>query len=694
MLRGLTAAAAASAALLVFVAGAEAAPPPNDAFAAAQPLGLGQQVSAVNLEATAEVPGEPDPEEGDPVSNGCEKVDEAPRCASSVWYTLTPATGGEYTVETCDGGTDIDSILAVYSGATLATLKEEASNDDDECVGGGGTTEGSRVSFTATAGTTYHVELTGYRGDEGSFYLRAYPGAEVAAPTPDTQIERGGSYALAANASGNGPGVLSGPRHSASFALVSDPPGAGFECSLDGAPFAVCATPVSYDSLAAGSSHTFAARANAGGAIDATPVIERFSLDSSPPESVFSSGPRGEIKGQSPEWKAESSERNNAQGSFRCRLDGQPGEACPPNRKYSQLCNGPHSFSTAAVDRASNVDPSPVTADILVTEAAKSCAAPAIEKTETGLTKPTITTVGVTFDDEGAGGTLHVEYGTTPAYGSALADASAFPAESPQVRTLTIPALEPGTQYHFNVRLTTPFGSTQSGDQTFTTAPLGAGSLPTIQNGTPNPTGAHAAALPVQIDTHGVETELLLSIATAGPITIASPILSNREDEIAAGATVPQSRTIQVTDLEPSTNYHYRLLAVQRTSDSNAVLGPEGTFTTPPFVAVTSRRSHFRLSRKDVRLGKLTRRTRVLRARVRGLPKGTVVRVKLKAGKRHVKARKKEKLKGTVKFKLHLSKKLRKALHDPRLKRARVTFTASPPGDTTSRVVFRPKLKR
>src|SRR5262249_46360884 len=150
--------------LFVLAVPAQAAPPPNDAFADAQPLGVGEEISGTNLEATAEVPEEPEPA-GVTKSTECVAIDEAPDCTASVWYTFEPASSGEYTIETCDLGTDIDSVIGVYEGATLATLTSKGANDD--ACAGGYNENGSRVGFIATGGTLYHVEVDGYHGDEG-----------------------------------------------------------------------------------------------------------------------------------------------------------------------------------------------------------------------------------------------------------------------------------------------------------------------------------------------------------------------------------------------------------------------------------------------------------------------------------------------------------------------------------------------
>ena len=57
---------------------------------------------------------------------------DSPRCGAgmgrTVWYNFTPSLPGTVTVNTT--GSNFDTILAVYTGLTLATLLEVACNDD------------------------------------------------------------------------------------------------------------------------------------------------------------------------------------------------------------------------------------------------------------------------------------------------------------------------------------------------------------------------------------------------------------------------------------------------------------------------------------------------------------------------------------------------------------------------------------
>jgi Divergent InlB B-repeat domain len=84
---------------------------------------------------------------------------------SSVWFKWTAPRGGTVSVDTCEG--DFDSLLAVYTGATLAGLTPVQSNDN----GAGNCAPGSSLSFEAVAGTTYRIAVDGKAGAQGTLEL-------------------------------------------------------------------------------------------------------------------------------------------------------------------------------------------------------------------------------------------------------------------------------------------------------------------------------------------------------------------------------------------------------------------------------------------------------------------------------------------------------------------------------------------
>lgn len=86
----------------------------------------------------------------------------------SVWWEWTPDESGEYVVST--RASTFNTTLAVYTGETLGSLVEVASNDDAH----GGGLQTSEVRVRAVAGMSYKVAVGGYSGDEGEIRLRAY----------------------------------------------------------------------------------------------------------------------------------------------------------------------------------------------------------------------------------------------------------------------------------------------------------------------------------------------------------------------------------------------------------------------------------------------------------------------------------------------------------------------------------------
>lgn len=128
---------------------ASAAPPANDNFTNRISRAGTVVVTASNVGATLEA--------NEPMHAG----DPGGR---SLWWSWTAAHTGRVTMGT--SGSEVDTLLAVYTGTTLATLVEVASNDDASF---GVTT--SRVTFNTLAGTTYQIAVDAYEAEEGEVRL-------------------------------------------------------------------------------------------------------------------------------------------------------------------------------------------------------------------------------------------------------------------------------------------------------------------------------------------------------------------------------------------------------------------------------------------------------------------------------------------------------------------------------------------
>jgi len=84
---------------------------------------------------------------------------------ASVWWEWTAPEEGKVIIDAF--GSSFDTVLAIYSGSSLQTLIEIASNDDADTIG----TWQSRVEFTAVSGTIYLIAVDGWNGANGSIVL-------------------------------------------------------------------------------------------------------------------------------------------------------------------------------------------------------------------------------------------------------------------------------------------------------------------------------------------------------------------------------------------------------------------------------------------------------------------------------------------------------------------------------------------
>jgi large repetitive protein len=147
---------------------------------------------------------------------------------------------------------------------------------------------------------------------------------------------------------------------SATFTFSASEPGSTFECSLDGAAFAACSSPVQYTGLASGA-HEFRARAkDRAGNLDAAPAAYSWQIDvpadTTPPETTIDSKPPARTQSTTASFTFSASESGSI---YECSLDGAPFAACTSPKEYSGLAFAQHEFRVRAIDAARNVDPTP-----------------------------------------------------------------------------------------------------------------------------------------------------------------------------------------------------------------------------------------------------------------------------------------------------------------------------------------------
>jgi len=184
--------------------------PGNNNFASAIPINLNGPAAVLtgsNIAATKQ--------SGEPNHAGANAT-----TGHSVWWKWTAPGSGSTTIDTL--GSNFDTVLAVYTGATITTLSVVAANDDAELLDPAAPNplrkRTSIVTFNAVSGTTYYIAVDGWgstvQGDQftftGAITLNLnYAGSiDTTAPSITTQpasktITAGTAVTFTAAANGN-----------------------------------------------------------------------------------------------------------------------------------------------------------------------------------------------------------------------------------------------------------------------------------------------------------------------------------------------------------------------------------------------------------------------------------------------------------------------------------------------------------
>lgn len=142
----------------------------------------------------------------------------------------------------------------------------------------------------------------------------------------------------------------------ATFTFESTDPLNTFECNLDGGGWASCVSPVELLSLGDGE-HTFEVRAvNPANVADSTPASWQFTVDTQAPTTTVN----GTVPARTNQPIALTFSSNEDGSTFQCSIDGGDFEPCDTPYVSPILDDGTHTLEVAAVDRAGNVDPAPV----------------------------------------------------------------------------------------------------------------------------------------------------------------------------------------------------------------------------------------------------------------------------------------------------------------------------------------------
>ena len=179
------------------------------------------------------------------------------------------------------------------------------------------------------------------------------------------------------------------------------------------------------------------------------------------------------------------------------------------------------------------------------------------------------------IDPRGTELEYYFEYGTSDAYGSRTAEASAGSGVSEEQTTQIVGGLAEGTTYHFRVVVhnsaPNEYGIIHGADQTFST-----GTQPGVQTGAATAVGSTGATLSGTVDPHGPRVEYYFEYGL-------TPEYDSSTARVGAGSEDGEVQASQaIAGLSPGSTYHYRLVAVY---DSIRKYGADLTFaaaaTTP-----------------------------------------------------------------------------------------------------------------
>ncbi len=150
----------------------------NDTFASAESLTpAGGSLTGTTTGTTGQT--------GEPLTFGAGSL-------NTQWYNWTAPTTGTAFFATCNTTgnttTNFDTTLGVYTGAAVNALTAVATNDDQgvgcEETANLGSGWAAGLSFAATAGTTYRIQIDGYGSTVGNFTLNwGYAGITTAVTT-------------------------------------------------------------------------------------------------------------------------------------------------------------------------------------------------------------------------------------------------------------------------------------------------------------------------------------------------------------------------------------------------------------------------------------------------------------------------------------------------------------------------------
>lgn len=126
-----------------------------------------------------------------------------------------------------------------------------------------------------------------------------------------------------------------------------------FECSLDGAAYAVCSSPKNYTNLSEGS-HTFSVKGKDAANNYSAPASYTWNIDSVRPSIVITQAPPTPTKDLNAHFAFTVTDAGLGIETIKCQLDAGLAVNCSDTMDYTALANGIHTFKVTATDKAGN----------------------------------------------------------------------------------------------------------------------------------------------------------------------------------------------------------------------------------------------------------------------------------------------------------------------------------------------------
>ncbi|MBJ7458187.1 MAG: hypothetical protein JHD02_03265, partial [Thermoleophilaceae bacterium] len=161
------------------------------------------------------------------------------------------------------------------------------------------------------------------------------------------------------------PGSCSPSGSSATCTFAFSEPVVSATCKLNTEASATpCTSPKSYSSLPNGNYTVTVSGTDAAGNPGTGVFPFTISVDLTPPNTAIASQPANPTNDTNASFTYTSNEPN---GTYECSLDGAPATVCSVSGiSYSSLLEGSHTFTVAARDAATNIDPTPASYTWLV----------------------------------------------------------------------------------------------------------------------------------------------------------------------------------------------------------------------------------------------------------------------------------------------------------------------------------------